>query len=193
MLRKSSSRYWNSPLPGFLCHYYEASRGPFLNLSHLQPGEAERLLDGIRAGGDVFASKRSGDYLQIRRGLEDKVRRLFIEKGGQPRRERPHYLILGSCPWLKTRYREGCELRMPLAAFGSDIVSFTYGDTFPAMRYPDGKPYRGQVYTLAELPKIVRLYGLPQEWNPDGQSGPDRYIEAQVWDDEPLRPFLGAR
>ncbi len=64
-------------------------------------------------------------------------------------------------------------------------VSFTYGDTFPAMRFGDGKPYRRQVYTLAELPDLVVMYGLPQEWNADGKGGPDRYIEAQVWYDPP--------
>jgi hypothetical protein len=66
-----------------------------------------------------------------------------------------------------------------------EIVSFTYSDTFPAMRYTDRKPYRKQVYTVNELPDLVSTY-LPQNWNPDGKHGPDRYIEAQVWDDHPL-------
>jgi hypothetical protein len=176
--------------PDKLYHYYEASRGPFVNLSDLPLEEAEGILDEIRRRGDVFASQRSGDYLRIRRELEDKVGRLFIEKGGKPRRERPHYMILGSCSWLLDWYREGCELCVPLAAFEPDVVSFTYGDTFPAMRYQDGKPYRGQVYMLEELPELVRLYGLPQEWNRDGKLGPDRYVEAQVWDDEPIKQFL---
>jgi hypothetical protein len=60
------------------------------------------------------------------------------------------------------------------------------------MRLKDGKPYRGQVYTLAELPEVIRVYGLPQECNPDGAHGPDRYIEAQVWDDDPIRQSLSA-
>ena len=57
------------------------------------------------------------------------------------------------------------------------------------MRYQDGKPYRQQVYTLSELPELVTLYGPPQEWNADGKAGPDRYIEAQVWDDTPLKTW----
>jgi hypothetical protein len=85
--------------PDFLCHYYEASKGPFLNLSHVPLAEAEGVLDQIRRAGAGFASRRSLDYLRIRRELEDKVRRLFVEKGGQPRRERPHYMILGPCPF----------------------------------------------------------------------------------------------
>jgi len=177
-------------LPDFLSHYYEAARGPFANLSHLPPAEAERILADIRQASNVFASQRPSDYLTIRRDLEQQVRQRFIAKGGQPLLAVPHYLIVGACPWLQTWYVDGRELRLPLAKFDPASVSFTYGDTFPALRYQDGKPYRGQVYTLAELPKVVALYGLPQEWNPDGRFGPDRYIEAQVWDDEPLREFL---
>ncbi len=133
--------------PDFLCHYYEAEKGPFLNLSDFAPAEAEQVLDQIRQRGDIFASKRSPDYLTIRRELETKVRQLFIAKGGRPVRERPHYMILGACSWLIDWYKNGRELWVPLTAFHPEIVSFTYGDTFPAMRYQDGKPYRRQVYT----------------------------------------------
>ena len=178
-------------LPDFLSHYYEASDGPFRNLSDLPHTEAEALLEQIWQGDQRrFAGKRTSDYMAVRRGLEERVRELFIAKGGQPLRERPHYLILGACAWLIDWYPEGRELRIPLSVFDCRIVSFTYGDTFPAMRYQDGKPTRGQVYTLAELPGLVEQYGLPQGWNAEGKLGPDRYIEAQVWADEPLQPYL---
>ncbi len=177
-------------VPGFLTHYYERARGPFVNLSDLPLNEAEAVLDAIRRRGDVFASQRAPGYLRIRRELEDRVRALFIAKGGQPRRERPHYMILDACLWLLSWYTDGCALCVPLAAFDPGTVSFTFGDTFPAMRYQDGKPYRGQVYTLDELPELIRVHGLPQEWNLDGARGPDRYIEAQVWDDAPIRQYL---
>jgi hypothetical protein len=177
--------------PDFLSHYYEAAGGPFRNLSDLPEVEAEAVLQQIRMAGDRFASQRTEEYLAVRRGLEEKVRALFTAKGGSPKRERPHYLIVGECPWLKSWYRSGCELRIPLTAFNAENVSFTYGDTFPAMRYQDGKPYRGQVYTLAELPGLIEQYGLPQVWNADGKHGPDRYVEAQVWTDEPLFAYLG--
>jgi hypothetical protein len=177
-------------VPDFLSHYYERVRGPFRNLSDLPIAEAEALLEQIRQKGDVFASKRSADYLTIRRDLEQCVRAQFVHKGGAPKRNSPHYMILGACPWLLEWYREGCELRIPLTRFDRSVVSFTYGDTFPAMRYQDGKPYRGQVYTLDELPSLVTTYGLPQTWNHEGKLGPERYIEAQVWDDLALVVYL---
>ena len=177
-------------LPTCLYHYYDCSHAPFRSLSNLSAQQAEHVLQAIRQRGIGFASQRSADYLTIRRALEAKVRDLFIEKGGQPQRETPHYLILGACDWVKSWYDEGCELRVRLARFSPQHVSFTYGDTFPAMRYGDGKPYRGQVYTLTELPALVQEFGLPQIWNADGNQGPDRYIEAQVWDDAVLQAWL---
>jgi hypothetical protein len=185
----------NSPsqLPQTLCHYYEAAVGPFVNLSDLSLVEAEAVLDRLRRKGRVFASQRDEAYLLIRRQLEDQVRHLFIQKGGRPLRARPHYMTLGACPWLPGWYQDGRELCIPLAAFDPSTVSFTYGDTFPAMRYGDGKVYRGQVYRLDELPELIAQFGLPQVCNPDGQLGPDRYIEAQIWHNAPLRNFVNYR
>lgn len=173
-----------------LFHYYERRIGPFVNLSDLPIEEAQKVQEDIRKIGGIFASKRDDDYLVVRRELEGKVRRLFTEKGGKPVRERPQYMTLGSCPWLKEWYVDGCELEIPIDIFSPQIISFTYGDTFPAMRYNDGKPYRGVVYTLDEIDKVIRLYGLPQVWNSDGKLGPERYIEAQIWDDGPLRGYI---
>ncbi len=177
-------------IPNFLTHYYAAEIGPFVNLSDLPPEEAEKVLEQIRQTQNTFASRRTRDYLKIRRELEAKMRVLFIQNGGQPERDQPHYMILGTCEWAKTWYDGGAELQIPLAYFPSEIVSFTYGDTFPAMRYQDGKPYRKQVYTLDEIPALIQEFGLPQEWNPDGKLGPDRYIEAQIWSNIPLKSSL---
>jgi hypothetical protein len=180
-------------VPQVLSHYYEKSSGPFHNLSDLPPDQAEQVLAAIRAGGIGFASQRSDDYLTVRNGLEARVRRLFIEKGGQPKRLHPHSMILGTSTWLKSWYQDGEELCIPLAQFSPKNVSFTYGDLFPAMRYPDGKPYRGQVYLMSELEQLIQQFGLPQDRNPDGHLGPDRYIEAQIWDDAPLSRYYTSR
>jgi hypothetical protein len=177
--------------PEIIVHYYEASQGPFRSLSDLSLEKAESILQRIRQQGIVFASKRSVDYLGIRKSLEEQIRQMFIEKGGQPKRVRPHYFILGHCDWVKSWYREGQDVQILLERVNPNVISFTYGDSFPAMRYQDGKPYRGQVYILEELSELIARYGLPQVWNSEGKYGPERYIEAQVWDDEPVEQYLG--
>ncbi|OME80125.1 hypothetical protein BK120_20020 [Paenibacillus sp. FSL A5-0031] len=173
----------------FLYHYYDESTGPFRNLSDLNPEEADRVLNEIIVQKKGFASKRSADYLKIRRSLELKARDLFINKGGMPIRKFPHYMTLGECPWLLEWYPAGKVLQVPISNFESNTISFTYGDLFPTMRFQDGKPYRGQLYTMNEIIEVVREFGLPQEWNAKGERGPERYIEVQVWDDEPLNKW----
>ncbi|MCR8630264.1 hypothetical protein [Paenibacillus radicis (ex Xue et al. 2023)] len=174
----------------FLCHYFDEATGPFRNLSDLEPAEAEQVLNEIRVQRKGFASNRSMDYLTIRRSLETKARELFILKGGKPIRRYPHYMTVGECPWLLEWFEKSKELRIPVALFDPDSISFTYGDLFPTMRYMDGKKYRGQVYTLNEINQVINEFGIPQEWNPQGNYGPERYIEVQVWDDEPLSAWL---
>lgn len=169
-----------------LHHYYERHCGPFRNLSDLPAEGAEAVLQRLRERGDVFASRRSGDYLTVRRRLEDRARDLFVRKGGRPVRARPHYMTLGACDWLLQWYREGRVLAIGIEQFDPSAISFTYGDLFPALRLPEERPYWGQVFTLEEILAVVDLYGLPQLWNADGSRGPERYIEAQIWDDAPL-------
>jgi hypothetical protein len=171
-------------------HYYERELGPFRNLSDLTVEEAEAVMDGLRQRGDVFASRRSSDYLTVRRELEDRARDLFARKGGRPVRSRPHYMTLGECTWLLDWYRQGRELTVGLDQFDPSVISFTYGDLFPAMRLAGQRPYWGQVFTVEEIGTLIDQYGLPQEWNADGARGPERYIEAQIWDDAPLAGYL---
>jgi hypothetical protein len=180
----------DSTVPTALCHYYERSHGPFRNLSDMSPEDAERIMAELRERGTSFAAKRAADYLVVRRELEDRVRTMFIAKGGRPVRARPHYLTLGPCRWLLEWYDDGAEICLPLDGFDPRAVSFTFGDTFPAMRMMDDRPYRRQVYTLNELPALIASHGLPQLRNPEGVRGPERYIEAQVWQEiaSPIAP-----
>lgn len=173
----------------FLYHYYESIHGPFANLSALSPEEAHKVQDRIRQRGDVFASKRPADYLVIRRQLEERARDIFISKGGKPVNDYPHYMTIGPCDWLKSWYKDGKELSIPIEQFDPKTISFTYGDLFPTMRYKDEKPYREKLYLKDEIVEVIEEFGWPQEWNRLGDKGPERYIEVQIWDDEVVSSY----
>lgn len=176
----------------YLYHYYEMNRGPFRSLTDLPLHEALAIQEQLKQDQSLFASKRSDDYLDIRRDLEQRARDIFISKGGKPHRSTPHYMTLGKCEWLKEWYKAGQELEICIDEFDIHTISFTYGDLFPTMRFQDGKPYRGQIYTKEEIYKVIEQYGLPQEWNRHGDHGPERYIEVQIWDDKPLTRYIEA-
>lgn len=172
-----------------LYHYYDAEIGPFRNLSGLSSEEANRVSQQLRQEVGAFASKRSEDYLSIRKELETKARNLFIAKGGRPRNAYPHYMTLGKCDWLMTWYKNPACLAIDWKAFAEDSISFSYGDLFPTMRYEDDRPYRKQIYTRAEIITVVDEFGWPQDWNSRGDQGPERYIEVQIWDEEVIKPY----
>lgn len=173
----------------YLYHYFENQNGPFRNLSDLELDEAEMIQDNLRKDDVLFSSKRSKDYIRVRRELEEQVREIFISIGGKPNRKVPHYMTLGECAWFQQWYRETNSIRVPIEEFDLDTVSFTYGDMFPTMRFDDGKAYRKRVYTYKDILKIIDKFGWPQEWNINGKLGPERYIEAQVWSDDILAAY----
>ncbi|QHW29956.1 hypothetical protein GZH47_03305 [Paenibacillus rhizovicinus] len=172
-----------------LYHYFERGAGPFRNLSALSDEDAACVSARLRVEGRAFASKRSDDYLAIRRELEQRARSMFVRKGGRPSGNFPHYMTLGPCRWLETWFVEPEVIALDWDYFTAETLSFTYGDLFPTMRVADGRPYREQVYTKAEIRGIIGQYGLPQHWNPEGESGPERYIEVQVWDDAAVQTY----
>ena len=174
-------------LPDHLYHYYEHSRGPLRNLSDLAPDEAEAVLEALRQRDDGFASQRNSDYLSIRRELEAFVRARFIDKGGEPLRNTPHYFTLGACDWVETWYAHGSEIHIPLAE-----IDVRQCDQLHLRRYFPGDALRRRqtvsptgLHAGGTRRSGRAMYGLPQEWNADGKGGPDRYIEAQVWYDPP--------
>ena len=175
-----------------LFHYFEKQNGPFQNLSDLSISEAQKVLNSLKSQNDIFASKRDDQYLQRRAELEQMVRKIFISKGGKPIRNVPHYMVVEACPWLETWYRESDFVKIPIAEFDVNTISFTYGDMFPTFspRVCDGKEYRNKVYRYDEILELIKKYGLPQNWTKDGQYGPERYIEAQIWSDHPIQQYL---
>jgi len=170
-------------------HYYDADIGPFQNLSSLPYHEAVKISEYLRRGGNSFASRRSEDYIMVRRELEGIAQKLFINKGGKPQNSYPHYMTVDKCEWMESWYRNPAWLSINWNEFSEESISFTYGDLFPTMRYQDNKPYRGQIYTKNEIIELIEEYGLPQEWNELGDKGPERYIEVQIWDEKVIKRF----
>ena len=89
-------------------------------------------------------------------------------------------------PWLSTWFENSAFIKIPIEEFDLKTVSFTYGDlTLSLARDPIRWTERNTVklYTYDEILKLIK-YGLPQDWNDDGRYGPERYIEAHIWNDE---------
>jgi len=177
-----------------LYHYFEKAKGPFLSLTALSNEDAVKIQDSLRSAQKTFAAQRSESYLPRRRELERLARGLFMQKGGAPERETPHYFVVGECPWLATWYERADRIQIPIDEFDMRTVSFTYGDTFPTFSpsAADGMEYRSTVYTHDEIIGIIERYGMPQDKWDEPAFGKPAYVEAQAWSDEPALRYRKA-
>lgn len=175
----------------YLYHYFDKTVGPFVNLSDLHIDEANAILNSIKeAKPNVQSAKRTPEYMIYRNYYEEILKFLFIKKGGIIKRKTPHYMVIEHSPWLSTWFQNTSYIKIPIEEFDLKTVSFTYGDSHPVFsaleNKIDGKEYRRKLYTFDEILRIIETYGLPQDWNDDGQFGPERYIEAHIWSDETI-------
>jgi hypothetical protein len=184
-------------------HYHVNGRAPFLNLSDVAENELNEVVRDLERERAQGASARvfGRRYMELRRRTEDKLRTLFIEVGGRPERDAPHYFVLGSSAWYRGLSYGMREVVLPLDRLPSDVSSFTYPDSFTSMALgphyglpQEPRPYHERVYRLEELPEVIDVYGLPAdevgEYDEYQHRVFEKYIEVQVWSDEPLRAFL---
>ncbi|GAK56289.1 hypothetical protein U27_03251 [Candidatus Vecturithrix granuli] len=185
----------------YLTYYYKRGTEPFRSLSALSDEEATKIMGelcddtpfGIRFKDPV-------QYMRNRRQAEQWVREKFIAKGGQPRYAYPIPMVLGASEWMvKNSPDPGAhgEIRIPLSVFTEYDVSFTYPDSMISLWFGREKPieyyqpeYHGKVFTVSEILLIVESKGLPEEeWKISLPKNFAPYIEAQVWNHEPLLEY----
>ncbi len=184
-----------------LTHYYRRGTPPFRSLSTLPDEEALRLMTALcddTPFGERF--KDPLNYLHQRRQTEGWVRAAFAAKGGQPVEPYPIYMVLGFSTWIERAVPDTFEttaIRFPLSAFAEGDVSFTYPDSMISHWLGTEKPieyyqpaYHGKVFTRSEILAIVAARGLPEAgWEPCLPDHLAPYIEAQVWNREPLLAY----
>ncbi len=182
-------------IPQFLFHYYELENGPFRNITKYGYEKAENIQNQISKG---WNSKRPENYIDLRFSLEKRIKEQFASKGGKPNRNDPFYFTLGECDWAKSWYVNPGVIKIPLTDFNPEHVSFTYPDSMVSFQFHDEpklatyrKDCNGQVFLLSEMKDLVSKYGIPSEekCQTDEKFKYDKYIEAQVWDDELIKAY----
>lgn len=180
-----------------LTHYYLPDRKPFLNLSGLEENELKLVLDDLREKNRRGESQRvfMDWYVEDRKESERKLRELFIRKGGRPEKLFPHYFVLGKSNIQKSLAKNTRELEIPLNQIPAEFISFTYPDSmasFDLLNEPENKmPYHGELFLLEEILNVIQQYGMPaDEIGFTSRYGYPKYIEAQLWSDQPVLSFL---
>ena len=191
----------------YLIHVYKRGTIPFRSLSALSDADAIDLMRANYIKGSVFWERFEDPaaYLQLRKQVEDWLRREFIAKGGRPRADFPIYMAWGRSKWMDTMLdattlATTIEIQVPLSVFGEHVMSFTYPDSMVSFLLNMEKnaeyylpEYHGQVFTFAEMRAILEANGLPgYKWGTELPGYMANYIEAQVWDHAPLLAYQQA-
>jgi hypothetical protein len=190
-------------VPTEVRHYHRASRPPFLNLSDLDDAALAPVVEQLMAERRDGTSRRAFGrrYMELRRRTEERMRRLFLDAGGSPERRAPHYSVLGGSRWFTGLADDMVAVTLPIDALPDAVTSFTLPDSFTAMGLApeyglpyEPRPYHGRVYRTGELADVIARHGLPDD-EPGGYDGYERrpferYVEVQLWSDEPVRHLL---
>jgi hypothetical protein len=175
-----------------LTHYYDRANLPFQTLSALDDRSALDIIYSLkeRDGAVYRRFKHPEAYLKSRRATELWLRNEFISKGGKPVSIYPKYFVVDCSIWIEDGYTGySNKIEIPITDFEPNQVSFTYPDSMvsywlQSQRERDyyRSAYHGQVFTLAEIQKIIDRFGIPErEWQIDPHRKYDLFIEAQVW------------
>lgn len=183
-----------TPFPEIVTHNYDPDFGAFRNICELPDSEANLVLDQIRAMGK---RKIKANYLQRRRAVEDWLICESRKKIGSISLDRPIYFFLGDFADGRDQSRPQSFV-MPLAEFSPDMITFTYPDSMASLPLAtrdehllDRQEYHGKLFTLNEIKDVIARFGMPGDrWKTDPSTRSDRFIEVQVWNDEPIKRYL---
>ena len=182
--------------PDFISHYHLPDRPPFLSLSDLEGGIDDQIFQNMlnRHKWDENYNRRFGlDYLKTRVSVENKLRDLFIRRGGKPKRQYPIYFVLGESKWFQHLNTGHRVIQIPISELPNKSVSVTFPDSYITMTNSK-KPYYEKVYFISEIQDFLSEYGIPKDEVPKTyekywEGDLEKYYEVQVWDDEILRPY----
>lgn len=187
-------------LQHFLYHYFERCFGPFRPLTDLAMEKARKVLFEQRAAGRFHNPDIDG-FLHKRCERDQKLRNIFISRGGKPEKVSPIYMMLGEHKQWESAYEEPAVIKIPLEEFNPLTVSFTYGDSF-AIFNPSlfgEEEYWNKLYFVDEILDVINRHGFPPyvEYNfKEGIYPKDKhinhhlkYVEAHVWSDKVLDKY----
>ncbi len=180
-------------IPTFVTHYFH--KAPFQSLTDLSNSERAAVIAKLEFPSGASHRFQSAYYFDQRKQYELQMHRQFLEKGGCPIRQRPHYAVLGESEiWDSITTN---SIRIPLSEIPPEQISFTYTDSWFTFveREADGtinpqKPQYNNLYRLEELPSLFSKYGWPGDrWKSEPEWKNDIYVEAQLWSDESVQRF----
>ncbi len=194
---------WNVIDTDYLTYYFKKGTQPFRSMSDVTDHE---MLEVMRTefSEDHRFHKNPFDNIARRRSTEKWLQNEFMKRGGERTIDHPRYIVLGTSTYLEEYSGfEGhyAEIKIPLTVLDACNVSFTYPDSVVSRWLAEEqderyyKPaYHGKVFLLEEILSLVSSYKVTgEEWRIIPERKYDFFIEAQVWNLEPLLKYVSLR
>jgi hypothetical protein len=183
-----------SSLCSFLTHYFEADKGPFLNICDLSDEQIESVIAAEKDAETPFNRFALGpDFFKLRRSADDLLIEKYAAKFDKKPRIRPYFAVLGTFNRTMGMYRHGRSIRISVSLLAPEDLTFMYPDHFhlvwgKGLFLPESpycyQPFLELLFPYAELPEAMRIYSL--DAHIDEAKRRDRwtcsYIEAHIWD-----------
>jgi hypothetical protein len=183
-----------SSLSNFLTHYFEAEKGPFLNICDLSDVQIESIIAAEKDAETPFNRFALGpDFFKLRRRADELLTEKYTEKFGIKPKTRPYFAVLGEFDRTMGMYRNGRSIRIDVSLLASEDLTFIYPDHFhlvwskglckpePPYCY---QPFHDLLFTYPELPEAMKTYNLAARIEEAKRRGfwTCSYIEAHIWD-----------
>ena len=187
----------------YLYHYFEREFGPFMPLTALTFEKARQILISPKAAGK-FHNPDIDVFLKKRYDRDKRLREIFVEHGGKPKKTTPVYMMLGEHTQGESAYENPATIKIPLKEFDPLTVSFTYGDSFAILNTElfGEEEYWNRVYFADEISEVIKRCGMPPHIEYDFKKGiyPTdnsinhhlKFVEAHIWDDKILNKYRDA-
>lgn len=179
-------------VPTFITHYHYPDKAPFLNLSDLPEEERNAIVKELNQRAQRGESQRTFPdwYFVQRREAEKKLRELYIQKGGQPKRNAPHYFVLGKSPIWEDIHQNFKFLQFNISEIETELY-FSIGDSLWTMaqsQNPDqkweNKWYQGKLYDYQETCEILNELKVDLLSTADLKRTNIAFVETFLWSDE---------
>lgn len=177
-----------------LFYYYKKPLEPFRSLMALSAPEISAFMRAHLPDEAIFHKNPEG-HITRRRETEAWLRETFCERGGRPAVDHPIYTTLGRSSYIESRGLYTECVQVPLVLFSEETISFTYPDSYVSRWLAETRgehfnpEIHGRIFTLADLPRLLAEEAFPNDAWKSSERKYDFFIEAQIWDVGPLRPF----
>ncbi|TBN15759.1 hypothetical protein EYD46_11600 [Hyunsoonleella pacifica] len=170
-----------------------------MNLSDLSDEEVKPIISDLEQRRLDGKLKRAFPdwYFPQRKEAERNLLKSFIEKGGKPERNSPHYFCLGKSKGIELGYNNDFKtVELPIELVEKDVL-FSIGDTLFTFSKSHTEKikwknewYQGKLYNYEETVEIIKELKLDLNNTESLNQNKIACIEGLIWSDKILKEVL---